>query len=313
MNPYWGKDFFGFFITLFYRLKGDLPFATMPSDEIQLLVLIGVALSGALVGTFLTLKKMTMLANSLSHTILLGIVLTSFFLFSTTLEIDFKTLFIASFISAILTSLLTQLLTHQMRLQEDASIGLVFSTLFALGITAVTVLTRDAHIGVEAIMGNVDALHINDIQLVWAVALINFGVIFFLLKEFKITAFDGALASSLGIPYQLFNYLLMLLTSMSCIAAFRAVGVLLVLAFLVGPILTARLWTNKLKTLIPLACGLGVLSALLGVALSRHLLSVHHMPLSTGGIVVTLIGALYLLSLLLTFRRDKGLIIGNHE
>ena len=313
MNPYRGNHFFEFFLTLFRRLKGDFPQETLPSDEIQLLVLMGIALAGSIIGTFLTLKKMTMVANSLSHTILLGIVMASVLFFSTTLNTDFKILFLASLITAVLTAFLTQLLTHQMRLQEDASIGLVFTTLFALGIIAVTVLTRDAHIGIEVIMGNVDALHEDDIWLVWTVACIDGVVIFSLFKEFKITAFDGALALSLGIPSRFFSYLLMLLTSMSCIGAFRAVGVLLVLSFIVGPVITARLWTNRLKSLIFLASSLGMLSTLLGVALSRHFLSFYNMPLSTGGIVVTLISLIFFLSALLTFRRDKGLIMGNYE
>jgi manganese/zinc/iron transport system permease protein len=104
----------------------------------------------------------------------------------------------------------------------------------------------------------------------------------------------------------------MVLTAMTCIAAFRAVGVLLVLAFLVGPVLTARLWTNRLKTLIALSCAFGGASTLLGVALSRHFLSVYNMPLSTGGIVVALIGLIFTLSAVLTFRRDNGLIMGSY-
>lgn len=312
MNPYWGKSFWEFFATLFHRLKGDLPLKSLPSDEIQLLVLMGVAFSGAVIGTFLTLKKMTMLANSLSHTVLIGIVLTSSFFFSTPLDIDFKTLLISSLLTALLTSFLTQLLTHKMHLQEDASIGLVFTTLFALGITTVTILTKNAHIGVEVMMGNVDALHPDDIKLVWGAALINFAIIILFFKEFKITAFDGALARSLGISSGYFNYTLMILTSISSIAAFRAVGVLLVLAFFVGPVLTARLWTNRLKPLILSACGFGILSALCGVALSRHFLSIYHVPLSTGGVVVTLTGSLYFICVLLTFRKDKGLIRSNY-
>ena len=71
INPYSGHSFFGFFAVLFHRIflffKGDLEH--IASDEVQLLVLTLIALSSALIGTFLVLKKMTMLANSLSHTI----------------------------------------------------------------------------------------------------------------------------------------------------------------------------------------------------------------------------------------------------
>lgn len=304
ITPYWGKNFFEFFSLLFQRLllwlRGDLPLSQLASDEIQLLVLMIVALSSSLVGVFLVLKRMTMLANSLSHTLLLGIVLAYIILgpFSSlsgeeTHAISLTTLLVASLATALLTTLLTQLLTHVMRLQEDASIGLVFTTLFALGIVLVTVFTRNAHIGTEVIMGNVDALHFDDLKLVFWVALVDLLILGLFYKEFQITAFDGQLASALGFSPALFNYILMILVAGTAIGAFRAVGVLLVLAFLVGPPLTARLLTPHLKTLILLAAAIGVFCSLIGVALARHILSVYHAPLSTGGLVVTLIGLTY--------------------
>lgn len=308
MNPYWGKDFFGFFAVLFRRLTGDLPFNGLASDEIQILVLFGIAIAAASIGTFLTLKKMTMLANSLSHTVLLGIVASHILTFSTAslLAVNLSTLLLASLITALLTCTLTHLLTHKMKLQEDASIGLVFTCLFALGIVLVTVFTRNAHIGIEVIMGNIDALHPDDLKLVASVAFVNVLALILFFKEFKITAFDGSLATSLGISTTFFNYLLLILTSWAAIASFRAVGVLLFLAFLVCPVLIARLFTHRLPVLIFLACAIGVVCSLFGVALSRHFLSVYQVPLSTGGLVVTLLSLTYALSL--TFRSAKGLI-----
>jgi manganese/zinc/iron transport system permease protein len=301
-NPYWGQNFFGFFKTLLLRLTGSLPLNELPSDEVQLLALIGISFACALIGVFLNLKKMTMLANSISHTVLLGIVVAYVITFSLSSEfsVDIKTLLLASLVTAFLTTSLTQLLTQFVKLQEDASIGLVFTTLFALGVVLVTVFTRNLHIGIEAVMGNIDALDPHDLKLISLVVGLDLIVVLSCFKEFKVTAFDPALASSLGISPSLFAHLLMLLTAATCIGAFRAVGVLLVLAFLVAPVLMARLCTNHLKTLIVLACGLGILCSTLGVALSRHFLSSYHLPLSTAGLVVTLMGLAYLV--ILTFR-----------
>jgi manganese/zinc/iron transport system permease protein len=310
MNPYWGKNFFDFFTVLFRRLTGQLPLEQLASDEVQLLVLMGVALSTVILGTFLTLKKMTMMANSLSHTTLLGIVLSYLLFFApgTDLSVDTGTLFLAAIISAILTTVLTELARDLLKLQEDAAIGLVFTTLFALGIILVTVFTRNSHIGVEVITGNVDALHQEDIGLVWGTAFVNFILIALFFRQWVMTAFDDKLSFSLGIPTKIFHYLLMFLTALTLIAAFRAVGVLLVLSFLVGPTLVARQWTHRLIPLIFGAMGIGLMASILGVALSRHFLSAYQMPLSTGGLVVTLISFFYLLSSLLTFRSSKGLI-----
>ena len=74
MNPYTGTNFFTFFVTLFTRISAMLH-GDLASDEIQVLTLCCISISGALIGTFLYLRRMTMLANSLSHTILLGIVI----------------------------------------------------------------------------------------------------------------------------------------------------------------------------------------------------------------------------------------------
>ena len=307
INPYWGQDFFGFFITLFKRITGSLPLDKLPSDEVQLLALIGISFACALIGVFLNLKKMTMLANSISHTVLLGIVLAYVITFSLSSEfnIDIQTLLLASLLTAFLTTFLTQLFTNVFKLQEDASIGLVFTTLFAIGVVLVTVFTRNLHIGIEAVMGNIDALDPHDLKLVGMVAGLDLLVIVLCFKEFKITAFDPALARSLGISPSIFGHLLMLLTAATCIGAFRAVGVLLVLAFLVGPVLMARLCTNHLKTLIWLACFLGIACSILGVALSRHFLSFYHVPLSTAGLVVTLMGLAYLVILAIFLRSSR--------
>lgn len=305
MNPYWGKDFFHFFPLLFHRLflfvTGKLPFQELASDEVQLLVLFCLSIASALIGTFLVLKRMTMLANSLGHTILLGIVIAYVIVMPFTSDgaevssgMSLSVLLIASLATGILTTVLTQLLTHLMKLQEDASIGLVFTGLFAIGIVAATIFTRNAHIGTEAIMGNIDALHIHDLKLMAGITLIDGVAVLLFFKEFKMVSFDGGLARSLGVPIHFFNYLLMVLVSATAIGAFRAVGVLLFLSFLVGLPLIARLLTNRLHTMIGIALGIGMLCSLVAVALSRHLLSVYKMPLSTSGLVVTLIGLCYL-------------------
>jgi manganese/zinc/iron transport system permease protein len=158
-------------------------------------------------------------------------------------------------------------------------------------------------------MGNVDALHIHDLKLISLVGAMDFLFFFFLFKEFKITAFDPQFANSLGISNHFFNYLLMVLVSATCIGAFRAVGVLLVLAFLVGPPLTARFLTDRLGHMLVLAISIGGICSFVAVALARHLLSVYQIPLSTGGLVVVMIALAYLLALI--FSPKKGLIAKN--
>lgn len=302
-NPYQGQNFFEFIVHFFQRifflLTGQLPFHRLASDEIQVLVLCGVAISSAMVGTFLVLRRMTMLANSLSHTILMGIVIAYFF--STHIGLHehhhsippMTSMLVGSLIMGFITAFLTEFLTKKGRLQEDASTGLVFTSLFALGVILVTVLTRDAHIGTEAIMGNVDALHLSDLSWVYLVAFVNFVLFALFFKEFQITSFDSSLSLAMGISPFLFNYLLMAQVSATSITSFRAVGVLLVLAFMTGPALAARLFTRRLKSMMILACLFGILCSLFGVAFSRHFLSNYGIALSTSGVVVSTILVFY--------------------
>ena len=120
MNPYWGQNFFSFFAVLFQRMTGQLPLDQLASDEVQLIVLMGTLLSTVLLGTFLTLKKMTMMANSLSHTTLLGIVIAYLIFFApeTDLSIDTGILLVAALASAVLTTLLTELARDLLKHQD---------------------------------------------------------------------------------------------------------------------------------------------------------------------------------------------------
>ncbi len=316
IHPYYGVTFGEFFIVLFQRLwlfvTGNLSFEQLAPDEIQLLTLSGIAFSSALLGTFLVLRKMTMLANSLSHTILLGIALA--FIWGQSLHSDHEhlqlnlpILMMASLAMGLLTTFLTESLTRFAGLQEDASIGLVFTALFALGIICVTLWTRNAHIGTEAVMGNVDALQLSDCALVWGIAGWNILITFLFFKEFSLTTFDPGFARAIGINPLWFNYLLMIQTSLTVVGAFRAVGVLMILAFLTAPVLAARLCSNRLIGVCGWALLIGIASATIGVAFARHLLSVYGLALSTAGLVVSFLTLVYLLIALLHPRR--GLLV----
>lgn len=293
-NPYSGANFFQFFSLFFSRLfSGE----ALVSDEIQIYALSSIAIACSLVGTFLILRKMTMLANALSHTSLLGIVL-SYLIFSATFGLSIFVLVIASLLTAIFTSLLTEFLNKVVKLQEDASIGLVFTSLFALGILLITLFAKESHIGTELITGNVDALRKDDVYLTFSLLMINFVMIFTFFKEFKAAAFDPFLSSSFGFSPRVFKMILIFMTSLTTMCAIQAVGVLMVLAFITGPPLIARLFTRSLFHLLLLASLIAFLASFIGVALSRHILSFTGMGLSTGGITVCILIIFYFCSFL---------------
>jgi len=295
MSPYWGVQFFEFFAVLFQRIfSGDI--IHMATDEIQIAVLSCIAISCALVGPFLVLKKMAMFANSLSHTILIGIVM-AFLICGKEGMFDLTHLLVGAVCAALFTALCTEGLVKYFRLTEDASVGLIFTFLFASGILLVTLFMRDVHLGIESVMGNADALLISDVKTSLSLVLINGGIVFLFYRHFQLSCFDRSFAQVLGLPGNVFHFLLLFLVAITCTGAFRAVGVLLVLAFLVGPYLTVRLFCHRLPHILGWSCLVGVGATLCGVALTRHILSAYDLPLSTGGMVVCMIGLLYFLAL----------------
>lgn len=318
INPYFDNNFFEFFLTLGRRIglfcSGQK--LTLASDELQILVLSLIAITASCVGTFLVLRKMTMVANALSHTILAGIVLAYFVyrmvhfggdsLDLTHLFPESGLLLCSCLLMAFLTTFLTEFLTTKAALSEDASCGIVFTFLFALGVILVTLLSRNTHIGAELLMGNADALHFDDFSLQWKVTLLNVALFFIFYRGFVVTTFDPLFSRLLGIQFggqsSFFGYLLMAQVALTATSAFRTVGVLLVLGFFVLPPLIARFFTHRLLPLLLLSAAIGVIASFVGVGLGRYLLSVFALPVSTSALVVTLLSVTYVSVLLNPYR-----------
>lgn len=304
MNPYSGTDFIEFLYVFVVRcgqfLMGKFSYNQLASDEIQVIVLAGVGVIASIMGTLLVVRKTTMLANALSHTVLLGIVISYLIFFQSGLPhglfIDIKTMLLSATIAAVITSFLTEFFHKAFQLRQDVSIGLVFTMLFALSVTLVTIFSRNAHIGIEMIMGNIDALHIDDVKIVYATLGIIGIVVLTFFREIYMTTFDSIFSSSVGISSKCFHYLIVITTSMIIMCAFRCVGFVLVLALLVGPPLIARLIVHRLSEVIYVSASLSVAFAICTVGISRHIFSTMKTPLSTSGIMITLILCVYIIA-----------------
>ncbi|MBA2870303.1 manganese/zinc/iron transport system permease protein [Anoxybacillus calidus] len=231
-----------------------------------------VGISCGIVGCFLILRKMAMLADAISHTVLLGIV--GAYLISNSLEGIY--MLIGAAIVGILTAFFVQLL-HSSGVQSDAAIGVVFTSLFAVGVILLSLFAGKVHLDTDhALMGEItfipwDILEINGINLgpkaVWmlgAVLVFNLIIIFLFYKEIKISSFDPDMAVALGIPVLLIHYLLMGMLSLTTVASFDGVGAILVVAMLIVPGATAYLLTDKLSVMLIISAIVGVLSAFAG-------------------------------------------------
>ncbi|MEC1753463.1 metal ABC transporter permease [Bacillus mojavensis] len=233
-------------------------------------ILVGV--SCALIGTFLVLRRMAMLADAISHTVLLGIVGA----FLVTKSLDGIPMFIGAAVSGLLTAFLVQLL-HSKGVQSDAAIGVVFTSLFAVGVILLSVYGANAHLDIEhSLMGEIAFVPWNTVTIFgvdigpkafWmlvAVLLINITMVSVCYKEFKIASFDPQMALAIGIPVMLIHYLQMGMLSLTTVASFDSVGAILVVAMLIVPPAAAHLLTDRLLYMLIISAVIGGLSALLG-------------------------------------------------
>ena len=231
-----------------------------------------VGLSCGLIGVFLILRKTAMMADAISHTVLLGIVLA----FIITREVSGVYMVIGGILAGLLTAYLVQWL-HSLEVQHDASMGIVFTTLFAIGVILIATSTGNAHLDIQhALMGEITFIPFNmmtvpiigEIPKATMLLIVVFVVVLFFIiafyKEWKITSFDPALAASLGIPVLFLHYLFMSLVSVTTVASFDAVGAIMVVAMLITPAASAYLWTDRLSVMLVLSSVFGVISAIVG-------------------------------------------------
>lgn len=319
MNPYFNTTFFEWFQVAFERaylfISGQAQFS-LASDEVQALVLAFFALNASILGSFLVIKRLTMMANAISHTMVLGIVFAYLFSSSHTASDDHSTfmdlypsetsLFLFSGLIAILTAFLTQVLSRHRLIREDASNAIVFTSLFAIGITLVSTLTKNAHAGGELLMGNPDALVASDIPRVAISTVVSCLAIVGLYRGLSVALFDEMFGKMAGLRPQVMVSLLLLFVSMTLVTSFRAVGFVMSLAFFVTPSLIARLYSHSMKQLIGISSLIAIFSSLSSVALTRHILTMYNIALSTGAFAVSWLVSLYLLALLV--RKGKSLM-----
>lgn len=231
-----------------------------------------VGINCGLVGTFLVLRKMSMLSDAISHSVLLGIVGA----YMVSHQLQGVSMLIGALLVGLLTTFLVQLL-HQKGVQSDAAIGVVFTCLFAIGVVLISLFADRVHLDVEhALMGEIafvpwDVLEVGGRSIgpkaVWLlgfVLAINIFVIVFAYKELKISSFDNEMAITLGIPVVLIHYVLMGMLSLTTVASFDSVGAILVVAMLIVPSATAYLWTDRLSTMLICSAFIGVLASVIG-------------------------------------------------
>ncbi len=264
--------------------------------EIQIIAAI-VAAACAIPGVFLVLRKMSLISDAISHSILLGIVI-SFFISH---DLDSPLNIILATLSGIVTVVLVEFIQKTGLVKEDTAIGLVFPAMFSVGVILIALKANDVHLDVDAVLvgelgyapsnrfffGTVD-LGPKAMWVMGTILMFSIGLLIVFFKELKISTFDEGLATALGFSPVVIHYGLMSIASVTTVGAFDAVGAILVVAMMIAPAAAMYLLTDNLKKMLFGAVSIGVVSAILGYWLA------HIIDASISGAITTVLGVIFL-------------------
>ncbi len=238
------------------------------------IVLAGIlcATASSLIGSFLVLRRMSLLGDAISHAVLPGLA-AAFFISGSRNSV---VMFVGAAMVGVLTALLTQWIRNYGNVDEGASMGVVFTTLFALGLVMIVQAADHVDLDPSCVLYGAIELTPLDTWLVLGydvprvvvtlsiVTLVNLVFIILFYKEFKISAFDPSLATASGFNASLMHYLLMTLVAVTAVASFESVGNILVIAMMVVPASAAMLLSERLVVVIFISVLIAVISAILG-------------------------------------------------
>ena len=271
-----------------------------------------VATACGLVGNFLILRRMALVGDAISHSILPGLVVA----FLLARSRNSGVMFLGALAAGMLTTVLIELIHNKSRVKQDAAIGITFSSLFAIGVILISLYASRVDLDQDCVLyGEISnvalepLVHIGTIAIapesVVRMAGVTLGLVVLLLlfyKELLVSSFDRGLAFSLGINAHVMHYSLMAVLSVVVVSAFESVGSILVVAMLIVPGATAALLAQTLPRMLWLTVAHAAISSVGGVHLALYLES------SIAAAMVVVGAFLFLLAW--CFNPRRGLLTG---
>jgi manganese/iron transport system permease protein len=241
------------------------------------------ALIGGVCGflsSFVTLKGWSLMGDALSHAVVPGVALAYI------VGLPFA---LGAFIAGLLAAGTMAFIKAQSRIREDATIGIVFTTYFALGLVLITLFPARVDLK-TIILGNILGISDPDILQVILISAVTLVILGLKWKDLMLFCFDPNQARTIGLPTAVLHLTLLTLLAATAVAALQAVGACLVVAMLVTPGATAYLLTDRFGKMILLSSGMGVATAVAGAYAS------YYFDGATGGCIVTLQTLVFLLA-----------------
>ncbi len=258
------------------------PWSEYASNSLWI-VLMGFLVSGTcgLVGCFVVLRRMALVGDAISHSLLPGITLA----FLLTHSRDTLPMMIGAIAAGVLTVALIEAIRYTSRIKADAAIGIVFSSLFAVGVIMISVFADKVDLDAECVLyGELGFIPLQEVAYfgdlaigpepvvrMAVIAVIAIILLIAFYKEMLVTSFDAGLAASLGISPARYQYGLTLFLSIVIVSSFESVGVVLVIAMIIFPGATALLLTDRLSNALWISTAFTALYAVFGFHLATWL------------------------------------------
>lgn len=214
------------------------------------------------IGTFLVLKNLAFISEALSHAVFPGIIV------SFILKID---LIIGALAAGLLAVIGINITSSNKKISENTATGIMFSSAFALGVVLISFLKNYTGDLASFLIGNILGVSNNDliISIIFAVFTLLIFALFY--KQILITSFDSEFAKALGIKVKWIEFLFNVLVAVAIVIAIQAIGNVLVVALLIIPPATARLFNKRVPDIILYSVLITLSSSIVGLYLSYYL------------------------------------------
>jgi manganese/iron transport system permease protein len=232
-----------------------------PFMQRALVVSLLVAAVCAVLSCYLVLKGWSLMGDAISHAVLPGIVIA---------YILNLPLAIGAFVAGLSCAVLTGYLKENSRIKEDTVMGIVFSGMFGFGLVLFTKVETEQHLN-HILFGNVLGVSLRDLIETAIVAGGTLLIVLIKRRDLLLYCFDPNHARTIGLPVQVLHYGLLVLLALTIVASLKAVGIILVIAMLIGPGATAYLLTDSFERMLVIATAVALVSAFVGTVVSFHI------------------------------------------
>ncbi|MDQ8202334.1 metal ABC transporter permease [Pelagicoccus sp. SDUM812003] len=263
------------------------------------------------IGTFIVWRRMALVGDAISHSVLPGIVIA----FLVSQSRDTLPMFIGAVVAGVVTTLLIEVIHQKSRIKTDAALGIVFTTLFAIGVVLVSLYGENVDLDTDCVLyGEIEQVTLEPLVSVFGwfeappsvlrmavVTLVTISLVGLFYRPLVVSSFDPGMAKSIGINPAFVHHALMSLLAIVVVSSFEAVGAVLVIAILIFPATTASLLSDRLPVILGLTLVIALLASFFGLHLALWL------DVSTAGSISVVVFALFLLAWVFAPRR--GLLV----